>query len=242
MKNPKDIQREYYSRTASNYDEMHVHHDDEHYIALRYISSFINLLDISSILDLGCGTGRGVKWLLENHSIKVFGVDPVQALIGQAIHKNNIIKDILIIGSGDLLPLKDNSFDAICELGVLHHVPNSNVVVSEMMRVARKAIFLSDDNRFGQGSIARRIIKLLIYKMNLGNIAYSIFTRGKGYVITKGDGLAYSYSVFDSYTNLISWADRIILIPTEQTKTESWLHPLITSGQVLLCAIKDNFN
>lgn len=239
MKKPEDIQREYYSRTASSYNDMHLHHDEEHHVALRYISSLIDLLSISSILDVGCGTGRGVKWLLEKHSIKVIGIEPVQAMIEQAIHKNNIPQDSFILGSGESLPFEDNSFDAVCELGVLHHVPKPNVVVSEMIRVARKAIFLSDSNRFGQGSMAVRIIKVLLYKMNLWNIANLIKTRGKSYMINEDDGLSYSYSVFDSYKTLIKWADRIILIPTIKTQTKSWLHPLITSGHVLLCAIKD---
>jgi len=240
-KKPQDIQREYYSRTASSYDDMHLHHDDENYIALKYISSLIDFLDISTILDVGCGTGRGIKWLLEKHSIKVIGIEPVQALLEQAIHKNNIPKDSIILGSGELLPFEDNSFDAVCELSVLHHVPKPNVIVSEMMRVAKKAIFLSDSNRFGQGSMPLRIIKVLVYKMNLWNIANLIKTRGKCYMISEGDGLSYSYSVFDSYNKLISWADRIILVPTTKikTQTKSWVHPLITSGHVLLCAIKD---
>lgn len=239
MKKPEDIQREYYSRTASSYNDIHLHHDEEHYIALRYISSLIDLLSISSILDVGCGTGRGVKWLLEKHPIKVIGIEPVKAMIGQAIHKNNIPQDSIVLGSGESLPFYDNSFDAVCELGVLHHVPKPNIVVSEMIRVARKAIFLSDSNRFGQGSMAVRIIKIILYKMNLWNIANAIKTRGKCYMISEDDGISYSYSVFDSYKTLVSWADRIILIPTIKTQDKSWLHPLITSGHVLLCAIKD---
>jgi hypothetical protein len=59
------------------------------------------------------------------------------------------------------------------------------------------------------------------------------------YTISEGDGLTYSYSVFDSYSQLAKWADTIWLVPTENEKSvRSWLHPLITSPHVLLCAIK----
>jgi hypothetical protein len=34
------------------------------------------------------------------------------------------------------------------------------------------------------------------------------------------------------------WADRVILIPSETgTKKLSWLHPLLNSGGVIVCAI-----
>jgi ubiquinone/menaquinone biosynthesis C-methylase UbiE len=56
---------------------------------------------------------------------------------------------------------ESNSIDAAFECGVLHHVAEPSHVVGEMMRVARKAIFLSDSNRFGQGRLIARILKLL---------------------------------------------------------------------------------
>ncbi|MDJ0795472.1 MAG: hypothetical protein QNJ51_01345 [Calothrix sp. MO_167.B12] len=108
-----------------------------------------------------------------------------------------------------------------------------------MMRVARKAIFLSDSNRFGQGSLLARWMKLALYKLGLWKWADFFRTRGKGYTITEGDGLAYSYSVFDSYDLLAEWADRIILIPTDAMKSKSWFHPLLTSGHILICAIRE---
>lgn len=233
-----DMQRRYYTETASLYDSMHVTTDDEHYVALKYIVSFVHLLPSSSILDVGCGTGRAVKHFSER-GMPVYGIEPVQALIDQAVRKNGISRKQIICGTGSFLPFHDGSFDAVCEFGVLHHVPNPDLVVREMMRVARKAIFLSDSNRFGQGSMAIRLIKLALKKMKLWGIANLIKTRGKGYTFSEGDGLAYSYSVFDSYDLLANWAGRIILIPTRKENVTSWFHPLLTSSHILLCAIKE---
>jgi hypothetical protein len=65
-------------------------------------------------------------------------------------------------------------------------------------------------------------------------------TGGKGYRITEGDGLAYSYSVYDSFGLIAGWADRLILIPSNaDEKGTSWFHPLLNSGGVLVCAIKE---
>jgi hypothetical protein len=66
-------------------------------------------------------------------------------------------------------------------------------------------------------------------------------TKGKMYGVSEGDGVFYSYSVFDSYNELYDWADRIWFVPTAPEKPErSWLHPLITSPHVLLCALKNS--
>jgi hypothetical protein len=69
--------------------------------------------------------------------------------------------------------------------------------------------------------------------------AYRLRTLGKGYRFSEGDGLAYSYSVFDSCGVLSAWADRVIVVPTDDVKAKSVFHPLLTSFHVLLCAVRD---
>jgi hypothetical protein len=109
-----------------------------------------------------------------------------------------------------------------------------------MLRVARRAVFICDSNRFGQGSGIARLTKLALYKTRLWGLYTYLRTRGKGYMITEGDGLAYSYSVYDSFDLVARWADRVILVPSEpKGKANSWFHPLLNSPGVLMCAIKD---
>ena len=112
-------------------------------------------------------------------------------------------------------------------------------IPAEMMRVARKAVFLSDANRFGQGPHSLRLLKLFLYKLHLWDAARYLQTGGKMYAVSEGDGLAYSYSVFDSYELLANWAQSIVLFPTKvDISVKSWLHPLLTAPHVLLCALK----
>jgi hypothetical protein len=54
--------------------------------------------------------------------------------------------------------------------------------------------------------------------------------------------MAYSYSVFDALEVLSEWSDRVIVIPTDEVKTKSLFHPLLTSFHVLLCAVRDGGN
>jgi ubiquinone/menaquinone biosynthesis C-methylase UbiE len=238
---PEAIQSAYYEKTAASYDHLHTSQEDgEHYAALEFISAFSNLLGLETFLDVGAGTGRGVRFLRARGKI-VSGIEPVRRLIDEA-EAQDIPSGTIVEGSGYALPYEDNSIDAVFECGVLHHVAEPARVVAEMMRVARKAVFLSDSNRFGQGrSYPVRMLKLALYKTRLWNLARYIQTGGKMYSISDGDGLYYSYSVFDSYDLLARQADRIWVLPTSpRGAIHSWLHPLLTSTHSLLCAIKAN--
>jgi hypothetical protein len=122
---------------------------------------------------------------------------------------------------------------------MLHHVPEPDAVIREMMRVARKAVIIIDGNRFGQGSWPMRLLKLALYKAGLWGVIDYIKTGGKGYILSPGDGVHYSFSVYDSLHLIAAWADQLILIPTESYKATSWFHPLLTAEVVLVCALKD---
>ena len=119
----------------------------------------------------------------------------------------------IIQGSGDALAFADKSFDAVGEFATLQHVSDPAAVVSEMLRVTKKAIFLSDCNRFGQGHLLLRLLKLGLCKARLWGASNYLRTSSKGYRITEGDGVAYSYSVYDSFDQIAQWAHRIILVP-----------------------------
>jgi ubiquinone/menaquinone biosynthesis C-methylase UbiE len=235
-------QKEYYERTAHLYDEMHVSAGDEHYIALKYVSGLIHQQGITSILDVGCGTGRALKYLLQVHpGVWSQGIEPVEALARKAMEDNHIPKERVCLANGQAIPFANQAFDAVCEFGVLHHVQEPAVVVREMMRVSRKAIFLSDENRFAHGSVISRWSKLALCKLGVFHAAYQLKTRGKGHRYSDGDGIAYSYSVYDAWEMLSDWADRLFVIPTDGVPAGGgWMHPLMTSFHVLLCAIRES--
>ena len=51
-------QRAYYEDTAVDYDRMHVSADPEHDFALSIFKGYLRDNGISSLLDVGAGTGR----------------------------------------------------------------------------------------------------------------------------------------------------------------------------------------
>jgi len=234
------IQRKYYTDTAPKYDSMHAHEGANDPSITKYVYAFLRLLGARSVLDVGTATGRGLSdFKRELPDLFVCGIEPVDALIKQGIREGYTSGIAIVRGTGDALPFPDGGFDVVCEFAALHHVANPNAVVREMLRVARKAIIICDSNRFGQGPLLARLIKLALYKTGLWSAFTYVRTRGKGYMITDGDGLAYSYSVYDSFDLIAQWADRIVTVPCGEEKHIGWFHPLLTSGGVLLCAIKE---
>lgn len=190
------IQRKYYTDTAVAYDDMHVSAVDEHFFALSWLSSLVNLYKFNSLLDVGCGTGRCLRFLKEEGlPITLTGVEPVQAL--REIGRQKGLSNTELVGGDALaLPFADRTIDVVSAFGVLHHIEDHARAVSEMCRVARRAVFISDSNSFGQGSTGVRAVKQAIHAVGLWRAFDLIRTKGKGYHYSEGDGVFYSYSVF----------------------------------------------
>jgi ubiquinone/menaquinone biosynthesis C-methylase UbiE len=238
MNNPLDavtIQQQYYAKTASQYNEMHLDADQEHSFALGVMVGLLDHFNIKSILDIGSGTGRAISYIKRYRpDIRVVGIEPVKELreIG---YSQGILQDELIDGDVTSLNFKDGEFDLVCEFAVLHHLRDPEKAVSEMLRVADKAIFISDENNFGDGSFLSRSIKQLINALHLWKVFDLIKTKGKGYSITEGDGLRYSYSVFNNYKQIKKSCRRVHMINTRDSDVNLYT----TTSHVAFWAVKN---
>lgn len=219
--NPVDAanrQREYYAQTASSYDSNHVSNDDEHMRALAFFSGIARQLDHSSILDVGAGTGRGVRFLKKVlPESRILGLEPVAELRAAGIERGDISKQELIEGDATALPFDDNQFDWVIETGVLHHIENPKLALDEMCRVARVGVLISDSNNMGQGSKASRFIKRTIKKLGLWNLFIFIQTGGRSYKWSEGDGIYFSFCSFDCVSTLKTKFSRIHYLNTENS-------------------------
>lgn len=214
MRNAVELQRAYYDETARRYDEIHRHDRDEHALGLAYMMAMIEFFGIGSVLDIGSGTGFALLKLKEKMPhVKTVGIEPsrAQRIIG---YGKGLSETELVDGDAMRLAFADNSFDLVCEFGALHHIPRPELAVSEMLRVARKAIFICDSNNFGQGQKFFRYLKQTINTLKLWPLADLIKTKGKRYTITIGDGVAYSYSVFTNYKQIAKSCESIYLFNT----------------------------
>jgi len=71
-------QRSYYAKMANIYESMHVNEQDAHFFALNFLVASLNYLKIESVLDIGSGTGRAVRYIKERApKVRVVGVEPV---------------------------------------------------------------------------------------------------------------------------------------------------------------------
>ncbi len=227
------IQRQYYAKTASKYDDMHT--DPQHILGLYLLAAYIEFYQIKSILDVGAGTGSSILYLKQRFpDIKIVGIEPVSELRDQGYKKGLSFED-LQNGDAYHLPFADNSFELVCEFAVLHHVKFPNQVATEMSRVASRMVCISDCNFMGQGSLLLRLLKRLLFSMKLWSFANFLKTKGKGYTISEEDGLAYSYSVYQSLATIQKLWDQVQIIKTQGTQSPQ-LNTLLSAEQLMLIA------
>jgi ubiquinone/menaquinone biosynthesis C-methylase UbiE len=229
-----EIQQRYYAETAQKYESMHVHTGDEHYFALCVMLGAVDFLGVKSILEIGSGTGRAIGYMKTMRpNVLIRGIEPVKEL-REIAYSKGISPSELTEGDALALKFEANQFDMVCEFGVLHHIKTPAQAVAEMLRVANKAIFISDSNNFGQGSWFARSMKQVIDMLGLWPMANLIKTRGRGYSISEGDGLAYSYSVFSNLAQIKQQCKSIHLFNTGIAGSNLYR----TAGHVGLIGVK----
>ena len=106
------------------------------------------------VLSWTLEVAQGAAYLrikVEMPDVTVVGIEP-SAELREVGHAKGLLETELIDGNAMNLAFDDGSFDIVCEFGALHHIPAPSKAVSEMLRVSRNMIFISDCNNFGHGS------------------------------------------------------------------------------------------
>ncbi|MEK7159992.1 MAG: class I SAM-dependent methyltransferase [Patescibacteria group bacterium] len=111
----------------------------------KTIANQIQKLDVSSILDAGCGEGFTLEYLRVRNIGKTYeGVDFLQKAveIGTKIHPNITLRKESVYE----MPYKDNSFDLVLSTEVLEHLEEPQKALKEIFRVSKKYVLLSVPN------------------------------------------------------------------------------------------------
>lgn len=233
---PVAAQRDYYRRTAADYDAMR-ECEAEHENALRHVVRYLTRIDARTVLDTGCGTGRAMRFVArELPSVAVRGNDPSRDLLRVATGDHRIASSALDCASSDFLPYRDDAFDAVIATGVMHHVPDPDAVVREMLRVARKGIFISDSNIFGRGPVPARVLKLALARAHLLRPINRWRRGGHDWFVSEGDGVVWSYSVYDSLPRVAAVCAETAVISTNPPGVTG--RPLLRSTHCLLAGFK----
>ncbi len=87
----------------------------------------------STVIDIGCGSGRFIKYLKGRYH-KITGVDPSDAILvaDELLGSDPDIE--LVKTSTDYLPFPDGHFDFGYSLGVLHHIPDTQKALVDCVK------------------------------------------------------------------------------------------------------------
>lgn len=232
------LQRSYYAAEAAGYDARHVENDEEqeHAVALAVMAGLSAYHGFRSVLDVGAGTGRVIRFLRSSGTPfdRLVGIEPV-AEMREIGHAAGVPAVDLIEGDALHLAFDVDEFDLVCAFGVLHHVADPSSVIHEMFRVAKRAVFLSDVNNFGAGPPPVRLAKQALHSLHLWPTVQRVVTRGKGYKYSEGDGIYYSYSLYDSIPVIQQYCAHPNLITTKGFGR----NPYRACSHVAVLAVKD---
>lgn len=113
-------------------------------INMKYVGNQITeamkIKETDTVLEVGCGAGA----LAHRLNCRYVGVDYSETLVKRHIE---ILKNSVLIGDAADLPFKDKSFDKVVAYGVFMYFDNYQYTIKalqEMIRVARKVIFIGD--------------------------------------------------------------------------------------------------
>ena len=92
----------------------------------------------SRVLDLGCGDGTLLKFLIDNKQVQGYGLEIDAAQINLCIDKGlNVIEQNLDSGLGNFA---DKSFDTVIMTQALQTLHFPHLVLDEMLRVGKECI------------------------------------------------------------------------------------------------------
>lgn len=153
-------------------DEWQVQTHEQH----EWILNKVNELKPKQILEVGCGFGRNIDYLVRNGypAAQITGVDISSKMILKAKRflKNKNIT--LLVADSMKLPFSSSAFDLILIHGVFMHIEQKNIDKSfqEVMRVSKKYIIQVEQNSSGNNYTFIHDYKKLYEKYRVKIIEY----------------------------------------------------------------------
>jgi ubiquinone/menaquinone biosynthesis C-methylase UbiE len=106
---------------------------------MERIAAALGSHSISTIIDLGCGTGRFTDAFSQRFIANVVGIDPSEKMLAQATVKPVSARVKFMKGAGEDIPCPDASADLVFSSMAFHHFRSPGQVAAECHRVLRKA-------------------------------------------------------------------------------------------------------
>jgi alkylated DNA repair protein alkB family protein 8 len=102
------------------------------------VKDFTNLIiDKSNILEIGCGNGKNMEYILKINSVNLIGIDTCKKFVEICESK----KLNVILGDALKLHFEDSKFDYVLCIAMFHHLlteEEQDISFKEMLRVMKK--------------------------------------------------------------------------------------------------------
>lgn len=144
----------------------------------------------TTVLDVGCGTGRWTKYL-SSKVATIEAIDPSKAIFYADKLLKNVPNVRLSMASTDNIPFDDESFDFVMSVGVLHHIPDTQKAMIDCVKKVKKGgyfyvyLYYAFDNRgwafktiFKISNLIRKIVSSLpsgLKKILCDILAFTIY-------------------------------------------------------------------
>lgn len=125
------------------------------------------------VLDVGCGSGRWTKYVCQKAAF-VEAIDPSSAVFAAAKLLKEQKNVRITQAEAEAIPFKDETFDFVFSLGVLHHIPDTAKALENCVHKVKKGgyflvyLYYALDNRgflyktlFYISNLIRRIVTIL---------------------------------------------------------------------------------
>ncbi len=93
------------------------------------------------VLEVGCGRGVGTELIFKRFGArKVLALDIDSDMVSKARHRlSKYLPDRLVLTIGDITAIgaEDETFDAVFDFAIIHHVPKWQDAISEIYRVLK---------------------------------------------------------------------------------------------------------
>lgn len=132
----------------------------------------ISIAESTKIVDVGCGMGRFVCFLISKGMKNAFGVDLKDVIeVSKKEEGNKEIQENLLYGKGEELPFKDNELDVVIFDKSFHHSNQKNALieVERCLKKNGKALYIEPVFNFDQEDDSSIFLSFMNFKGNHHN-------------------------------------------------------------------------
>jgi len=103
----------------------------------RYIVDAVKTTAPAWLIDIGCGTGAFLQFISENiPDIRLYGLDLSEGMVRE-VNSRMGTRATVYQGDSEHMPLSDGQFDFVtCNMSI-HHYPQAQLAVNEMLRIVK---------------------------------------------------------------------------------------------------------